>query len=43
MNLTEPVPVYLMYFTASPANEGVRYVADAYGRDTPALQHLASR
>jgi murein L,D-transpeptidase YcbB/YkuD len=41
--LTEPVPVYLMYFTASPANEGVRYVADAYGRDTPALQHLASR
>ncbi|ONF95244.1 L,D-transpeptidase family protein [Sphingomonas jeddahensis] len=40
--LMEPVPVYLMYFTASPANEGVRYVADPYGRDAPALQHLAS-
>jgi murein L,D-transpeptidase YcbB/YkuD len=38
-----PVPVYLMYFTASPAEEGVTYVADSYGRDTPALQHLASR
>lgn len=41
--LDEPVPVYLMYFTASPMDEGVRYVADAYGRDEPALQHLASR
>ncbi len=41
--LMEPVPVYLMYFTASPANEGVRYVADTYERDRPALEHLASR
>lgn len=39
----DPVPVYLMYFTASPASEGIRYVDDAYGRDRPALQHLASR
>lgn len=41
--LDDPVPVYLMYFTASPLDEGVQYVADAYGRDRPALQHLASR
>jgi murein L,D-transpeptidase YcbB/YkuD len=39
----EPVAVYLMYFTASPVDDGVTYVADAYSRDRPALQHLASR
>ncbi len=39
----QPVPVYLMYFTASPADDGVKYVADAYGRDRPAFDHLASR
>lgn len=39
----EPVPVYLMYFTASPSEGGVKYVADVYNRDEPALQHLASR
>ncbi|WP_144037092.1 L,D-transpeptidase family protein [Sphingomonas sp. TZW2008] len=39
----DPVPVYLMYFTASPIEDGVTYVADAYGRDTPALEQLASR
>ncbi|SEJ23908.1 Murein L,D-transpeptidase YcbB/YkuD [Sphingomonas sp. OV641] len=39
----EPVPVYLMYFTASPDGGGVKYVSDVYGRDRPALQHLASR
>ena len=39
----EPVPVYLMYFTASPDAGGVKYVADVYNRDRPALQHLASR
>lgn len=39
----EPVAVYLMYFTASPIDEGVKYTADTYGRDRPALQHLASR
>lgn len=39
----EPVPVYLMYFTASPDGGRVKYVADVYNRDRPALQHLASR
>lgn len=39
----EPVPVYLMYFTASPDGGAIRYVADVYDRDRPALQHLASR
>ena len=43
MPVPEPVPVYLMYFTASPSEGGVKYVADVYNRDEPALQHLASR
>lgn len=39
----DPVPVYLMYFTASPDGGNVKYVADVYHRDRPALQHIASR
>jgi murein L,D-transpeptidase YcbB/YkuD len=41
--IPEPVPVYLMYFTASPGDDTPTYVADAYGRDAPALEHFASR
>ena len=41
--LARPVPVYLLYFTASPTGEGVTYVADAYNRDPPALAHFAGR
>ena len=41
--LADPVPVYLMYFTASPLDEGVIYVADSYGRDGEQLRRLASR
>lgn len=41
--IPEPVPVYLMYFTASPGDDVPTYVADAYGRDGPALEHFASR
>lgn len=40
MPVPEPVAVYLMYFTASPAAEGVRYVKDVYNRDAPALAHM---
>jgi murein L,D-transpeptidase YcbB/YkuD len=31
--LPRPVPVYLTYFTAVPEGDGVRFVADVYGRD----------
>lgn len=41
--LPQPVPVYLMYFTASPDEDGVTYAADTYRRDAPALEHFASR
>lgn len=41
--IPEPVPVFLMYFTASPDDDRVDYAADAYGRDAPALEHFASR
>jgi len=41
--LTAPVPVYLMYFTASPGDERIVYSADVYDRDAPALEQVASR
>lgn len=41
--LPQPVPVYLMYFTASPDEDGVIYAGDTYRRDAPALEHFASR
>ncbi len=31
--LPRPVPVYLTYFTAIPEGDGIRFVADVYGRD----------
>ncbi|WP_375286174.1 L,D-transpeptidase family protein [Sphingomonas sp.] len=40
--LPEPVPVYLMYFTASPDEDGVTYAADTYRRDPPALEHFGN-
>ena len=41
--IPDPVPVFLMYFTASPDDDRMVYVADAYRRDAPALAHFASR
>jgi len=42
VNLAQPVPVYIAYFTAAATNDGeiVRY-ADIYGRDAPVRQALA--
>ncbi len=31
--LTDPVPVYLTYFTATPTERGVGFLKDVYGRD----------
>ncbi len=31
--LTEPVPIYLTYFTATATKDGVDFVEDVYGRD----------
>jgi murein L,D-transpeptidase YcbB/YkuD len=33
VNLAEPVPIYVTYFTAVPAKDGVRFRKDIYGRD----------
>jgi murein L,D-transpeptidase YcbB/YkuD len=33
VGLTDPVPVYLTYFTVAPAAGGVTILADVYGRD----------
>ena len=34
VNLPEPVPVYMTYFTAAPNGSGVVVRRDVYGRDT---------
>jgi len=41
LNLAQPIPVYIAYFTAAATNDGniVTY-ADIYGRDTPVRQAL---
>ena len=41
VDLPEPVPVYISYFTAVPAGGGIVFQADTYGRDTAALATLA--
>lgn len=36
VDLPEPVPVYIAYFTALPTREGIVFQPDAYGRDRAA-------
>lgn len=44
IDLLEPVPVYITYFTATPAPEaGLTLRADVYHRDAPLLAALADR
>ena len=43
MNLPEPVPVYITYFTASPQATGVAFLPDAYNRDGAQLARLGGR
>ena len=33
VELPEPVPVYLAYFTVLPSRDGVVFQSDVYGRD----------
>jgi L,D-transpeptidase YcbB len=37
VDLEQPVPVYLTYFTVAPAQNGVAFRADPYGRDEPVI------
>ncbi|MDQ2893769.1 MAG: L,D-transpeptidase family protein [Pseudomonadota bacterium] len=41
--LLRPVPIYLLYFTALPTDDGVAYAADPYRRDDASMKQLAAR
>ena len=43
VDLPEPVPVYIAYFTALPTRGGIVFQNDAYGRDRPATARPARR
>lgn len=40
LELPEPVPVYITYLTAIPAQRSVSYVDDVYGRDPPPIAEV---
>lgn len=40
VDLATPVPVYILYLTAEPSANGVRYLPDVYRRDPPLLRAL---
>ncbi len=40
VDLKEPVPVYITYFTAAPSGDGIVFRDDPYGRDTALLARL---
>lgn len=43
VDLKEPVPVYITYFTVAPAPSGVTFRQDIYGRDETALASIQRR
>ena len=43
VNLPEPVPVYMTYLTALPTTNGLKFLADPYGKDTALLERVGSR
>lgn len=43
VDLPEPVPVYIGYFTALPSRRGVAFVPDAYGRDGSGVSAASRR
>jgi L,D-transpeptidase YcbB len=43
VDLPEPVPVYITYFTAAPSDRGIVFRDDAYGRDRPSLAEFSGR
>jgi len=43
VDLKEPVPVYITYFTAAPGPSGVTFRRDIYGRDAVSMAALAEQ
>ena len=43
VDLPRPVPVYMTYLTVQPTAEGVRFLADPYGRDAHLMERFGSR
>ena len=41
VDLAEPVPIYITYFTAAPSEQGIAFRDDVYGRDEAGLARLA--
>jgi len=42
IDVANPVPVYILYFTAFPENGTIRFQPDRYSRDPPLLARLAA-
>jgi murein L,D-transpeptidase YcbB/YkuD len=42
VDLPEPIPVYIVYFTLAPGPDGLERRPDVYGRDPPVRAELAS-
>ncbi len=43
VDLAEPVPIYITYFTAAPTEQGIAFRDDVYGRDEAQLARLGVR
>jgi len=43
VDLPQPVPVYMTYLTVQPTSDGVRFLADPYGRDAHLMERFGSR
>jgi murein L,D-transpeptidase YcbB/YkuD len=43
VNLPTPVPVYMTYLTVSPTANGVRFLADPYGKDAALMERFGAR
>ena len=43
VKLPDPVPVYMTYLTVTPAANGVRFLADPYGRDAALMERFGAR
>jgi murein L,D-transpeptidase YcbB/YkuD len=42
VDLPEPIPVYIVYFTLAPGPDGLERRPDVYGRDPPLRAELGS-
>jgi L,D-transpeptidase YcbB len=43
VDLPQPVPVYMTYLTVQPSANGVRFLADPYGRDEHLIERFGSK